>query len=172
MMLGTRGASRSRSRHIQEFARKDRDGSPSSLSKFQFESSREGFRDIMKNSSEESLFLGEIHRDKNNWQRSDKHGQNQSCLTRNYQERNRKIIFEQAFANFSDPNFGPSFAGALGTSKTGELRMKFFGIWRIRTATIIMNLNSFFQKLPKNPFLKNSISQPAKFQAKIFALKF
>lgn len=95
------GGDRSRSRHLQEFARRDRDGSPSSLSKFQFESSREGFRDIMKNSSEESLFLGEIHRNGNNWQRSDKHGQNQSCLTRNYQETNRKIFLEHPLPNLN-----------------------------------------------------------------------
>jgi hypothetical protein len=34
----------------------------------------------------------------------------------------RKIFLEQAFANFSDPSFGSSFAGPLGTYKAGKLR--------------------------------------------------
>jgi hypothetical protein len=103
----------------------------------------------MKNSSEESLFLGEIHRNGNNWQRSDKHGQNQSCLTRNYQETNCKIFLEQPFPNLNSQPLGPCV-----THKTGDSQVKFFGIYQIHTAMIPTSLNSFFKKpsqTPKNP---------------------
>jgi hypothetical protein len=69
-------------------------------------------------------------------------------------ESNRKIFLEQAFANFSDPNFGSSFAGPCGIRGIRQITGEIF-----RNQA---NSHRHGQNKPKIFFLKtlkNSISQ-------------
>jgi hypothetical protein len=69
-------------------------------------------------------------------------------------ESNRKIFLEQAFANFSDPNFGSSFAGPCGIRGIRQITGEIF-----RNQA---NSHRYGQNKPKILFLKtlkNSISQ-------------
>jgi hypothetical protein len=69
----------------------------------------------------------------------------------------RKVFLEQAFTNFSEPNFGLGFADPRGTYKICQITAEIFRNLANSRCTVITNLNSNFQKLANKSFLKNSI---------------